>query len=106
MRSKRSLKERFEGKYRVTPGCWEWTAGRTGVGYGVLRSDVGRTMLGAHTVSYRLHVGPIPQGLVVRHKCDNRLCVNPDHLELGTHADNVRDRDLRGRFVDHWNMAV
>ncbi len=56
-------------------------------------------MISTHRVSYEIHCGPIPNGLVVRHRCDNPSCVNPQHLELGTQADNVNDRQLRGRFV-------
>ena len=75
--------------------CWEWTAGKDSNGYGRIRHD-GPDVL-AHRVSYELFVGFIPDGLHVRHRCDNPGCVNPYHLEVGTVADNVRDRDERGR---------
>ena len=51
----------------------------------------------AHRASYIAHIGPIPDNMVVRHKCDVRCCVNPNHLELGTSQDNVNDRNERGR---------
>lgn len=71
--------------------CEEWQGPRSRAGYG----RVGRGY--AHRVAYeRLH-GPIPAGMVVRHRCDNPPCVNPAHLELGTHADNMRDMAARGR---------
>lgn len=90
------LAERFWAKVQITPGCWEWTASLHTQGYGQI--GVGRVPRLAHRVSYEMHNGPIPEGLVVRHKCDNKLCVNPDHLELGTHADNSRDAMERGRL--------
>lgn len=51
----------------------------------------------AHRLAYETWVGPIPDGLIVRHKCDNPPCINPEHLETGTYADNAHDRDSRGR---------
>ena len=64
-------------------------------GYGIIYAPP-QNMARAHVVSYRLHKGD-PTGFVVRHKCDIRSCVNPDHLIIGTQADNVRDRDERQR---------
>ena len=89
------VKARFEQKFRVTPSCWIWEGSRNGDGYGHFRylGEVAK----AHRVSYLLYVGEVPKHLKVRHKCDNPWCVNPNHLELGTDADNMADRSLRGR---------
>ena len=57
----------------------------------------GNKTVSAHRVSYEAYNGEIPKGLVVRHKCDNPSCINPDHLELGTQQQNVADRENRGR---------
>ena len=97
------LVERFWPKVDVGDAseCWMWKAGRVrgergSSPYGSFRGDQGK-MMRAHRVVYELCIGPIPRGLVIRHRCDVPLCCNPHHLQLGTHADNVADRDRRGR---------
>lgn len=70
--------------------CWEWTGSKKN-GYGLY----GRTT--AHQMSYQLHKGTIKKGLVVMHICDNRACLNPDHLKLGTNMENVQDKVSKGR---------
>ena len=91
-----SLEERFHAKYQVVEpgGCWIWMAALTG-GYG--RFTVGRNLERAHRVSWKLHKGPIPEGLLVLHHCDIRSCVNPDHLFIGTPMDNTQDMWRKGR---------
>lgn len=92
-----TLKQRFEVKFRVTPGCWLWTGSRFAGGYGGIRD--GDRVLRAHRVSYELYRGQIPEGLHVMHRCDNPLCVNPDHLSIGTHQDNMTDMYSKGRRI-------
>lgn len=75
--------------------CWNWTKW-TAKGYGGFTVD--RKTVLAHRFSYEIHSGPIPKGLYVCHSCDNRLCVNPKHLWLGTHRDNMNDAIRKGRF--------
>jgi hypothetical protein len=79
-----------------TSGCWLWTGGIGTRGYGKFWLD-GRTVQ-AHRASYILFVGPILPGLLVLHSCDTPPCVNPEHLWLGTDADNAKDRDGKGRY--------
>lgn len=100
---------RFSEKYEVdaVSGCWLWVGSIMHKGYGVLQFD-GRTER-AHRVAHILFVGPIPEGLCVLHRCDVRSCVNPDHLWLGTIADNNRDKKEKGREsrgVDHWSAKL
>lgn len=93
-----SLKSRFEAKFRVTPGCWEWAASKNIRGYGRFRLQgrEGKTVM-AHRFSYELYAGPIPNGLQILHKCDNPGCVNPDHLWPGTQKENMADKNAKGR---------
>lgn len=95
--------DRFWSRVDKSGECWEWQGSRQHYGHGLM--SVKGKHLKTHRISYELHVGPIPVGLCVRHKCDNPPCVNPDHLEVGTLADNNRDRDLRGRHVKLENEA-
>lgn len=88
-------KLRFYGWYVTESGCWEWLGRTQSKGYGVLRVSSGNAL--THRLAYDVWVDPIPVGLLVRHKCDNPPCINPDHLEVGTYADNMRDKVERGR---------
>ena len=90
---------RFFSKVNVRPSmedCWLWGGTISGsMGYGSF--SVASSRCFAHRFSYEYFHGRIPEGMVVRHRCDNPLCVNPWHLETGTHKDNALDRVIRNR---------
>jgi|MDSZ01.2.fsa_nt_gb hypothetical protein len=106
-RARASIKDRFWRHSVKSSDCWEWAGPKNHYGYGVLSTGGrnGKSVL-AHRYSWELHNGPLPigdgyHGTVVRHKCDNRSCVNPEHLEIGSQKDNVADMDKRGRRVSN-----
>jgi len=89
----------FWGKVdrRTDDECWEWTGARQSGKWQYGRLTVDGRWMTAHSVSWEMANGPRPEGLVIRHTCDNPPCVNPKHLALGTFADNTRDMFERGR---------
>lgn len=100
---KLSLRERFDRLFMPEPntGCWLWTGRINQDGYGIF----GDSGTGAHRASFQLFKGEIPKGLLVCHHCDVRSCVNPDHLFLGTHRDNMDDM-MRKRIISKKKVKV
>ena len=91
----RTLDQRFWDKVEKTDDCWNWKGARFNHGYGQFWN--GRRPVVAHRYSWELHNGPIPDGLHCLHVCDTPDCVNPSHLFLGTHQDNMTDMVNKGR---------
>ena len=96
-----TVESRFWEKVQATGFCWEWAAAKTS-GYGVCWN--GSKIYRAHRWAYEHLVGPIPAGMYVDHLCRNRSCVNPDHMELVTNAENIR-RGQAGRLTGAKNRA-
>lgn len=99
MTNARDIYERFSEKYKVNQetGCWEWIACIGTNGYGAIGFNGKKTS--AHRIAYELFNNEIPEGMHVCHRCDNRKCVNPDHLFIGTRQDNMDDMKSKKRQV-------
>ena len=96
------LIDRLMRSVSKTETCWLWSGTVSDSGYGVISDSSGHPRVKkVHRVVYAHFVGEIPNGMMVCHRCDVPLCVNPEHLWLGTNADNMRDMGEKGRSLFH-----
>jgi hypothetical protein len=93
--------ERFHEKWELNKenGCWEWIAATAGAGYGEMKIPGTRKQIYAHRLSYLIHYGEIPEGMMACHTCDNPKCVKPSHLFLGSCEDNLQDMKAKDRHL-------
>jgi hypothetical protein len=112
-----SIEEFFWARVEKSPGCWTWTGAQSTLGYGSLKYP--GIVVGAHRFSYELLVGPISEGGVIDHLCHNSSCVNPEHLRVASHTQNMQNRlgahsnsksGVRGVYWEHktgkWRVGV
>ena len=99
-RFQKNVDQRGTMQPHMTTPCWIWTATYKGDG-GYGRLSVNGDLVKAHRYAYQLYIGPVPSKMEVMHECDNPSCVNPQHLRLGTHQENMRDAGARGLLGHH-----
>lgn len=97
-----TLEQRVWSKVDRTGSCWEWQARVGNHGYGEIMMPSGKKL--AHRVVWEMEYGEIPDGMLVLHTCDNRRCVRPEHLWLGTNLQNMQDMARKGRA--HWSRRT
>jgi len=93
--SSEKFNDAFWSKCEKTVGCWTWQHRTSGSGYGRIKRH--RKEMPAHKYAWEITFGKVPDGLLVLHRCDNPLCIRPDHLFLGTQSDNITDCAKKGR---------